>query len=194
MMRRHVHDATCPEALRALLMVPRTDASLANGERWVWLRAVADDDLALEYAGDGYEIGGAVAKLPELPPQATPEQQAEHDKMAYEAFCHDWLQYERDMVGLEDLLGIDQWRTGCGTASWLAQNGIAPGQPFLVHFDPPRYWRSWTDYGYEYDSEFTYDVAAIDPWPREQVIEAWLVWACTCYVAGLGPPPVPVVP
>lgn len=69
----------------------------------------------------------------------------------------DWFDLEVTETGWEYLLGLDSSRP-MKILTWGLNEGIAPGQPFLVDVSFPFYSRVWTDLGYEYDVEVTVEV------------------------------------
>lgn len=151
-MRLTPYDST---TLAQLLTSPLSDLYLANGERYVWLVCDIENDLQPARVADG-TIGGA----------------AELDTL--EEYERDWLEYELEAIGFDWLLM--QTHRVEDMASWLLECGIAPGQPFLVHFDPPTYTKTWTDCGYEYDSIIDYDIVSIVPMAVDVVVNAWIAW------------------
>ena len=68
-----------------------------------------------------------------------------------------WVEYMLSDVGLEEIVGCGCGSMFCGwggVLEWSMQEGIAPGQPFLVYCTVPRTTKTWTDYGWEYDLDF----------------------------------------
>ena len=53
---------------------------------------------------------------------------------------------------------------------WALENGIAPGQPFLLGIDAPS---TSVSYEGEYDEEWDYDLVDIREWPRAYVLKQW---------------------
>jgi hypothetical protein len=122
----------------------------------VWLVLDADNDLSVEAAGED-EIG----ERPE------------------------WLTCELANLGWADIADIEhftytskdvdgnEWNEG--QMLWALQNGIAPGQAFLVEMDHPNYTKDYNyEYGtYEYDVEFSSAVIRVEKWTEKQVLNAW---------------------
>lgn len=86
-----------------------------------------------------------------------------------------WLADEVDCIGWHWMLA--------GTSdeealmAWALEHGIAPGQPFPVHVSRPRFWRGWTDYGYDCDLSYDVEVERVeplDPVIAASRIESWL--------------------
>lgn len=80
-----------------------------------------------------------------------------------------------DGLGWHDVLDVP--KDDSGTLDWALENGIVPCQPFAVRVFPPRVWRGWTDYGYEYDMETRVEVLRVRPAPPGWVasqLELWL--------------------
>jgi hypothetical protein len=82
----------------------------------------------------------------------------------------EWLQYELENMSWSDML--DARLYGEHKLSWMLENGIAPDQPFLVELPHPHYSKSWTDCGYEYDTEYSPDIIRIRPMKPSRVAEA----------------------
>lgn len=64
-------------------------------------------------------------------------------------------------IGIEDLLGIDH-QTSLPWLTWGLQNGVLPGQEFLVMITRPRWVRVGWEY-VEYDIEVEAEVVQIQP-------------------------------
>lgn len=116
----------------------------AGGDRYVWLVADPLDDLALRQ-----------------------DDLVEDDQTEAEA-QRDWLEFERDMVGWEELVGASRG----DVATWLLREGLAPGQPFLVWLRP----HYSVDYYGEHDLDIEAEVVLVDPWSDERAAEAWEEW------------------
>ena len=89
--------------------------------------------------------------------------------------------YELEQMGWDFILDTE-WSTEESGEGWIfstrcltfaLQEGIAPGQPFLVHAQKPVYSKSWTDCGYEYDCDVDVDIARVEPWPAARVLRSW---------------------
>lgn len=79
----------------------------------------------------------------------------------------EWLQYELENMSWSDIL--DARLYGEHKLRWMLENGIAPGQPFLVELPHPHYSKSWTDCGYEYDTDYSPDIVRIRPMKPSQI-------------------------
>ena len=73
----------------------------------------------------------------------------------------EWLQYELENMSWSDIL--DARLYGEHKLSWKLENGIAPGQPYLVELPHPHYSKSWTDCGYEYDVDYSPEILRTRP-------------------------------
>ena len=82
----------------------------------------------------------------------------------------EWLQYELENMSWSDML--DARLYGEHKLSWMLENGIAPNQPFLVELPHPHYSKSWTDGGYEYDTEYSPEIIRIRPLKPSRVAAA----------------------
>jgi hypothetical protein len=82
----------------------------------------------------------------------------------------EWLQYALSNMSWSDML--DARLYGEHKLRWMVENGIAPGQPFLVEMPHPHYSKSWTDCGYEYDTEYSPDIIRILPMKPSRVADA----------------------
>ena len=84
-----------------------------------------------------------------------------------------------------NLMGIIEIRQA---VAWMLEYGIAARQPFLISVPPPVCRRYWTDCGYEYDVDYSYNVEDVEPlspsiaaqrWERtlkwQELTEAWYV-------------------
>jgi hypothetical protein len=79
----------------------------------------------------------------------------------------EWLQYELENMSWSDIL--DARLYGEHKLSWMLENGIAPGQPFLVELPHPHYSKSWTDCGYEYDTDYAPEIIRLRPMKPSQI-------------------------
>jgi hypothetical protein len=82
---------------------------------------------------------------------------------------HD-IEHQRDIDGDDAILGLS-----CETSQWMLENGIAPGQVFLMTWSIC-YSKFWTDSGWEYDSEVSIAIIWVEPWSPERSAEAWQLW------------------
>lgn len=81
----------------------------------------------------------------------------------------EWLRYELAENSLDFILGIEGIDEE-DRMKWLLQEGIAPGQPFLLEVIQPTY-----SYGYygDCDVEYDYDIVKVQPWTPEAVARAF---------------------
>lgn len=86
--------------------------------------------------------------------------------------------YGRDVIetGWDSILGV----LGCGSMewasdlTWLLAYGIAPDQPFLVHLDTPRWYKSGGyEYPAEWDCDFNWEIVQVAPLAPSVVTERW---------------------
>lgn len=82
----------------------------------------------------------------------------------------EWYQYERESLGWDDILDVRWNSDGTGKLRWMLDEGIAPGQPFLVELPHPHYSTSHTENGTEYDVEFNPDIIRISPMSRLKAV------------------------
>jgi hypothetical protein len=81
----------------------------------------------------------------------------------------EWLDYEMEGGGLENLLGCDgKWY------DWMLREGIAPGQEFTVRVPMPAY---TTDYWGEHDVDYG-DAEVIFKQPMSDLVSGclWFAW------------------
>jgi len=83
----------------------------------------------------------------------------------------EWLQYELENIGWDDILGIGY--SDDKMPRWGLEEGIAPGQPFLVELPHPHYYSSQTENGTEHDVDFDPDIIRIRPMVPRAVASAW---------------------
>lgn len=83
----------------------------------------------------------------------------------------EWLGLERENLGWDDILGVGY--SDNKMLKWGLEEGIAPGQPFLVELPHPHYSKSWTDCGYEYDVDFAPEIVRVRPMSARAVARAW---------------------
>lgn len=95
----------------------------------------------------------------------------------------EWFTYESGEGGWEMILNVP-WLHSSKDAEgndwvesrllWGLQEGIAPGQPFLVEFPCPHYTVSQTMDGTEYDTDYdNVDIIQILPWSQKRIATAW---------------------
>lgn len=162
------------------------DVLPAEGPVFIWLKLVMDDegdDLELERVGR--ETWG------ETRPEPQEVQWLEEDDLApfwkllrfgipKPAFGPDWIECELSESGFENIFDYnwstvyeeDGHRFHTFWTTWALQNGIAPGQKFLVRVDPPNTYRSSYEYD-EWDVEWGYDIVWIEPLPTGWVWRRW---------------------
>lgn len=132
--------------------VPRyVDVYHATGYFYMWFRVVTqpgEEDLCLERCStDGDD-------LPE------------------------WLDEEIREQGLDEVVPINHFihedSDGCSfRCTWLRwglENGVAPGQPFLVRISKPVYDR---DYWGEVDCDWDREIVHVEPWPLKRSHTSW---------------------
>jgi hypothetical protein len=73
----------------------------------------------------------------------------------------DWLDYERENTGWQYLVMADF----DNLLEWGLENGISPGQPFLVRFGRPTYQTYSGPDGTDYDVDYDNEVVAVEPLP-----------------------------
>jgi len=79
-----------------------------------------------------------------------------------------WLDYEMGEIGIDYMLDI-----GVDHERWALREGVAPGQPFLIRIEPPRYYQ---DYWGECDVEYEWELLDKKPYTDAMALEAWLAW------------------
>ena len=131
------------------------DTEACDGEdRYVWLVADPDDDLTIVSCSDYAPYWDSAPDTDEYP--------------------RDWLEFELDMLGWDWLLGVGG-SGGDEVATFLAREGLAPGQPFLVWLSP-HYSTTNTDWGYEYDLDVDMLVVAREPLSIAEAATRWQRW------------------
>lgn len=87
-------------------------------------------------------------------------------------YIPEWLDIEIANNGWEVFLSDDSYfdpPEGCVT--WMAQHGIAPGQPFKVRVQPPDVWQ---DHEGDWDAEYELaEVCEVRQWSAIRVLAAW---------------------
>lgn len=82
----------------------------------------------------------------------------------------EWLRDEESNGGWDVILGKPltprPWMT------FALQHGIAPGQPFLLWLERPKYYRCSYEYD-EYDCDYQWDIVRVMPRTAEQSAAAW---------------------
>lgn len=102
----------------------------------------------------------------------------------------DWFDYEIGQIGWDGVISPDykSWRADgppsdfIGTwNNWAIEQGLCPGQRFLVEMKHPRYYRCG---GYEYpeeiDVEYYWDIVMREPRSLRQTVRAWEQWQKKC--------------
>lgn len=74
-------------------------------------------------------------------------------------------------MDLEEILGVE-WHLGERWLRWALEQGVAPGQPFLVRIAEPRYYRCSYEYD-EWDCEWDAEVVRVMPRRPDQSLRAW---------------------
>jgi len=134
--------------LHPMAIPPLCDA-FAEKSIYIWFRLVYDgtSDLDPEECGTD-EIGGA------------PQWWVDEDDHSLDTiFSPTWTHTTHDGHEFPD-----KW------LRWALEEGIAPGQPFLVCIKEPRYTR---DYYGEYDVEYDVDIVRVMPRTPTQALRAW---------------------
>lgn len=94
----------------------------------------------------------------------------------------EWLDYDVGEMGWDYILDSrhcssapDQYgnRWSEGRMVWCLEEGIAPGQPFLVELPRPYHSVSHTQDGTEYDTEYEPSIIAVFPWKPARVAKVW---------------------
>lgn len=157
-----------------------------DGSAHLWVTLVDDEfseDLSLDLCGED-----SVGTLRERPGVNIPEGEPKEGEFVAMADIREpssthtpeWLEYELESAGLEGILSPTYRHVeskddlGIFRSTWLEwglRRGIAPGQPFQMYIEPPRYTRD-----YEGDCDVEWDCVEIErvqPWPNHQVIAAW---------------------
>jgi hypothetical protein len=147
------------ELLRASLTDLRTPS-----EWWVWLSADPEDDLELNYEGDG------------PPEQSLPDEAMDagarvelQQMFRMHMGPETWYDYMLDCISLPDMLTQGGW----DLEGWLLERGIAPGQAFLVRFYN---YSSSRSYDGEYDDYYDLEIAGIEPMSAAAAAMMWERW------------------
>lgn len=93
----------------------------------------------------------------------------------------DWYDYDVNELGWDSIIGAyrhsspDQYGNTWseGWLIWCLEEGIAPGQPFLVELPRPYHSVSHTQDGTEYDTEYEPEIIAVLHWKPSRVLKAW---------------------
>jgi hypothetical protein len=83
----------------------------------------------------------------------------------------DWMAYEFESVTWDEIITTDH----SNHETWLLQEGLCPGQPFLVEFEKPIWSRSGGEYD-EYDVDYSWDILCRLPKSPEQAARSWDRW------------------
>jgi len=114
-----------------------------------------------------------------------------------------WMEWQIEMDGPAGLLwygSSPDWKDGLQFTKAALEWGVAPFQPFLIHFDPPE-WEEPGPWGGDYDVHYHYEILHAEQWPPEKALAAWHEWfrnldpLCVDlveYVAGMGPTTTPL--
>jgi len=97
----------------------------------------------------------------------------------------EWYAFEMDNTDWTSVIS-PEWKS-CSDASnftgtwndWALQEGLAPGQRFLVEFKHPRWYRCSWEYE-EYDVEYYWDIVMREARSPKQAIRAWEQWRKVC--------------
>jgi len=99
----------------------------------------------------------------------------------------DWFDYELSNSSWPDIISPDHKWSAIETSDftgtwndWALQEGLCPGQPFLVEFEHPRWYKSG---GYEYeewDVEYSWTIVDRAPRSPKQAARAWEQWQTQC--------------
>lgn len=98
----------------------------------------------------------------------------------------EWYAHELDNTDWESIIS-PEFKFGASDTSdftgkwndWCLQEGLCPGQRFLVEFKHPRWYRCSWEYE-EYDVEYFWDIVMRDPITPKQHARAWAQWQKTC--------------
>lgn len=80
---------------------------------------------------------------------------------------------EMDNGGVEGLLYYLTSHTERRWMNWALQNGIAPGQPFLIWVGEPHHYSTWTDCGTEYDTDIDVELVRVLPNTPRRAARSW---------------------
>lgn len=97
----------------------------------------------------------------------------------------EWYYYEESNSSWSDIIGAGShgsWKKDDfigGWNTWAMQEGLCPGQEFLVQFKPPRWYRCSWEY-IEYDVEYDFDIVMRAPRSPKQAARSWDQWKKAC--------------
>lgn len=171
----------------------KRSAAFVNGERWVWLYADANDYLSITPLFH-YKIEDC--KCDEKFSVST-----NHFPGTQDCFSHvlctscrynhlyevdfadadfidsgDWLYWFVDSCSWEETLNIENGKYSENIASWLINEGLAPGQLFLVRFHSPKTTRSYEG---DYDFDYDFEIIEKEPITQEEAADRWSDWIRT---------------
>lgn len=102
----------------------------------------------------------------------------------------EWFDYEIGQVGWDGVLSPEwcSWRSNESSSdfaatwnNWALEQGLCPGQAFLVEMKHPHYYKCG---GYEYpeetDVEYYWDIVMREPRSAKQAARAWTQWQKRC--------------
>lgn len=82
------------------------------------------------------------------------------------------LGYEIEQADWTDMMDLP-WTTD-EKIQWAVEEGIAPGQPFLIRFgEPDHYQTGGWDGPVEYDVNYDTELVRVIPWPAERAASVW---------------------
>lgn len=86
-----------------------------------------------------------------------------------------WLEIERDQAGWDGILELDP--RDDERVTWAMENGIAPGQPFLMEIHPPRYFQCGSPFdGEEWDVEYSATLVKVAHLAAPEAADQWEAW------------------
>lgn len=151
--RPKIVGAGCKTAL-PLAIPPLVDLHIGGGSAFVWLRLVGGYGSDLEFEEFGNLTIGVISE---------------------------WYNRERSESDWESFLGVEwhwcrvdekrEYRDSC--TRWAIEQGIAPGQPFLVEMAEPYYSKTVTMEGTEYDVEYDCQVVRVLPKSQTKAAASW---------------------
>lgn len=91
----------------------------------------------------------------------------------------EWLWHETSDNGWEGIINPAYDRDHGRWNMWALQQGLCPGQPFLVELEKPHYYRCSWEYD-EWDVSYAFDIVMRDPRSPKQAARAWAGWWKKC--------------
>lgn len=126
---------------------------MPTGETFAWLRLEYDgEDLALEEDYDD-ELGTMDA-----------DTERELEDHGWEGLVS--LPWQNDASG-------EGWMFRATGLKFALENGIAPGQRFLVLVEKPTYSETNNENGHEYDTQIEWQLLHVEPWNLDRVLRHW---------------------